>query len=93
MTSHSFPTRRSSDLLVEGLDNSSLDFRVLSFWNLQNLTGSTFGYHAGEPTAKRRTAYNAWKEKLRQGKILARTASGPGKAKAPSAKATDRAQP
>ena len=68
--------------LVEGLDNNSLDVRVLSFWNLQNLTGSTFGYHAGEPTAKRRTALNAWKEKLRQGKIVARSPVSPGKAKA-----------
>ena len=79
--------------LVEGLDNNSVDIRVLSFWNLQNITGSTHSYHAGEPTLARRTAVKAWKERLRQGKIVPRTASMAGKAKPPGAKATERVQP
>ncbi|MBI3839696.1 MAG: hypothetical protein HY288_17380 [Planctomycetia bacterium] len=79
--------------LVDGLDNSSLDVRVLSFWNLQNITGSTLGYHAGEPTLARRTALKAWKERLRQGKIVLRTASAAGKAKPSGPKAAEKVQP
>ena len=79
--------------LVEGLDNNSVDIRVLSFWNLQNITGSTLGYHAGEPTLARRTAVKAWKERLRQGKIVPRSTSIAGKVRQPGAKVPEKAQP
>ncbi len=75
--------------LVDGLDNSSLDIRVLSFWNLQNITGSKLNYLAGEPTAARRTAVKAWKDRLRQGKIVTKSASAAGKAKPAAAKAAE----
>jgi hypothetical protein len=79
--------------LVAGLDDSSVDVRVLSFWNLQNITGSKLNYSAGEPTAARRTAVKAWKERLRQGKIVPRTASTAGKAKPAGVKAAEKVQP
>ncbi len=69
--------------LVEGLDKESLDLRVLSFWNLQNIMGSgNHGYRPEDLAAKRRTPLNAWKEKLRQGKIVPRTATASPKSKA-----------
>ncbi len=69
--------------LVDGLDKESLDLRVLSFWNLQNITGpGNHGYRPEDLAAKRRTPLNAWKEKLRQGKIVPRTATASPKSKA-----------
>jgi hypothetical protein len=60
--------------LVEGLDNESLDYRVLAFWNLQDITGpATHGYHPSETTFKRRPAVKAWQNKLREGKIVPRS--------------------
>jgi hypothetical protein len=57
--------------LIAALDNDALDYRVMSFWNLQNITGAGHhGYRPEDPTNKRRTPYNAWKDRLRQGKIL-----------------------
>lgn len=57
--------------LVEYLNHDSLDFRVLSFWNLQNITGLTLFYRPESPPAKRRPQYLKWKERLKDGKILA----------------------
>jgi hypothetical protein len=70
--------------LVEAMDNESLDMRVMSFWNLLNITGpGTHGYRPEDKTAKlRQRGYNAWKEMARQGKILPQAASGKGKATA-----------
>jgi len=71
--------------LIAALDNDALDYRVLSFWNLQSITGSGHhGYRPEDPTNKRRTPYNAWKDKLRQGKILPAGATGKSKASAKS---------
>ena len=55
--------------LVGGLSHDSLDVRVLSFWNLQNITGMNQNYRPEHPPAKRRTAVQKWTEKLRDGKI------------------------
>lgn len=72
--------------LVDGLDKDSLDYRVMSFWNLQNIAGPAHhGYRPEDTASKRRTPYNAWKEKLRQGKIVPH-ASGTPKGKAAAAK-------
>lgn len=60
--------------LVEYLNHDSLDFRVLSFWNLQNITGLTLFYRPESPAAKRRPQYLKWKERLKDGKILAGSA-------------------
>ncbi len=76
--------------LVDALNHDSLDVRVLAFWNLQNITGlSNFGYYPGDLAKKRSSAVNAWREKLRQGKIMPRAASST-KPKA-AAKASEKA--
>ncbi len=56
--------------LVEYLNHDSLDYRVLAFWNLQNLTGLTLFYQPHLPLAKRRPQYLKWKERLKDGKLL-----------------------
>jgi hypothetical protein len=68
--------------LVEAMDNDAVDYRVMSFLTLQNITGAPHhGYRPEDPANKRRTSYNAWKEKLRQGKIVPQ-AAGSTKGKA-----------
>jgi hypothetical protein len=77
--------------LVDALSHDSLDVRVLAFWNLQNVTGlPNFYYYPGDLAKKRSSGVNAWREKLRQGKIMPRAAVAPPKPKAP-AKAAEKA--
>jgi hypothetical protein len=73
--------------LVEDLNSDSLDTRVLSFWNLNTLTGLSLFYRPEYPLVKRRPNYLKWKERLREGKVIA-AASKPatGSAKAETAK-------
>jgi hypothetical protein len=69
--------------LIEAMDSDSLDMRVMSFSNLVSIAGpGTHGYRPEDPAAKRQRAYNAWKEKARQGKIMPPSASGKSKAAA-----------
>jgi hypothetical protein len=76
--------------LVEALNHDGVDFRVLALWNLQNITGlPNYGYHPSDQAKARSTAVRTWKEKLRQGKIVPRTATAPAKAKS-STRGTDR---
>ncbi len=80
--------------LVEGLENDSLDYRVLAFWNLQNVTGlANFGYYPGDATGKRRQPLKKWQAQLREGKIVPKSAATPPKAKGPASKSTDRKAP
>ncbi len=68
--------------LVDAMDNDSVDCRVMSFLTLQNITGAPHhGYRPEDLANKRSRPYNAWKEKLRQGKIVPQ-ASGSSKGKA-----------
>jgi hypothetical protein len=68
--------------LVEAMDNDAVDYRVMSFLTLQSITGAPHhGYRPEDLANKRRTPYNAWKEKLRAGKIVPQ-AAGPTKGKA-----------
>ncbi len=63
--------------LVDALDNNALDYRVMAFWNLTNITGpGNHGYRPEDRAASRVRAYNAWKEKLRQGKIVPAGSTG-----------------
>jgi hypothetical protein len=71
--------------LIEALNHDSLDFRMLAFWNLQNVTGlPSFGYHPSDPAKARSSTVRGWKEKLRQGKIVPRAATAPAKSKTTS---------
>jgi hypothetical protein len=68
--------------LVEAMDNDAVDYRVMSFLTLQNITGAPHhGYRPEDLANKRSRPYNAWKEKLRQGKIVPQ-AAGSTKGKA-----------
>jgi hypothetical protein len=74
--------------LVDGLDRQdSLDFRVMSIWNLQNITGSgNLGYRPEDLAGKRNRPYNAWKERLRQRKIVPHAAGANPRGKAAATK-------
>ncbi len=60
--------------LVEYLDNDNLDFRVLAFTNLQEITGSTFDYRPETPAVSREGRVYRWQELLRKGLIVPRKA-------------------
>jgi len=74
--------------LVDGLNHDALDHRVLAFWTLQNITGlPNYGYYPSEMQKKRTAAVNTWKERLRQGKIVPKSAAKP---KATASRATEK---
>ena len=62
--------------LVEGLSHDSLDFRVVSIWALQQITGpANHGYYPENLAKGRTAAVNRWKELLRRGKIVPKSAN------------------
>ncbi|MEX0677989.1 MAG: hypothetical protein WD063_12985 [Pirellulales bacterium] len=65
--------------LVEALNSDALDFRVMSFLTLQDLTGATHGYRPDDQEIKRRTAYKSWKQRI--GKITPRSDRSPSKSR------------
>jgi hypothetical protein len=69
--------------LVEFLDHEQLDYRVLSFWNLQSISGKTLAYRPEYTAAKRRGAVQQWKDRLQDGKILLQGAGGTERAPMP----------
>jgi hypothetical protein len=56
--------------LVKYLDHEDLDFRVLAFWNLQHITGSTLYYRPEFTAAKRTPHVRAWQQKLASGQLI-----------------------
>ena len=58
--------------LVELLEHEVLAFRVLSFWNLRDITGSGLYYQAEVPPAKRQQAVLHWKQRCQAGEIRVR---------------------
>jgi hypothetical protein len=56
--------------LVDALNSESLDIRVLSFWNLQSITGVSLFYRPEYSEAKRRASLTKWRERLNDGKIV-----------------------
>jgi len=78
--------------LVDLLEHNDLVFRVMSFWNLQKITGKGFYYQPEAPKTKRDPAVKRWRDWLAQltaGKISLskETPGSPGK-EAPAAKET-----
>ena len=55
--------------LVEYLNYDSLPMRVLSFWNLKNITGLGLFYRPSDQPAKRQLSIRRWKERLDAGEI------------------------
>lgn len=57
--------------LVDGLSHDSLDFRVVTIWALQQITGpANHGYYPENLAKARTTSVKTWKELLRRGKIV-----------------------
>lgn len=66
--------------LVDFLEHKDLAFRVLSFWNLRNITGLGLFYQPEAPKIRRDPSVKKWRERLAAGTIL------PGKEPAGAAK-------
>ena len=66
--------------LVEFLDSDNMDLRVLSFYNLRQITGQPFYYRPEQSAANRLQSVRRFKELLKEGLIGPR---GPAAAKAP----------
>jgi hypothetical protein len=47
-----------------------LDFRVISYWTLCDVTGLTISYLPQDPEAKRRPNVQKWQAKLESGAIV-----------------------
>ena len=61
---------------------------MLAFWTLQNVTGlPNYGYYPSDLQKKRTAAVNTWKERLRQGKIVPKSAAKP---KATASRSTEK---
>ncbi len=56
--------------LVNDLDHSDLDFRVLAFWNLRHITGYSLYYRPETPAAQRKQSIKKWVQKLESGLIV-----------------------
>ena len=70
-----------ADLLLKGLDHKLLAVRVLSFWNLKQLTGLGLYYQPEATAAKRRQAVQKWTERLASGQIGGKSAAKNGAGK------------
>ena len=62
--------------LVDFLDSDSLDFRVLAFANLQEITNKTFSYRPEVPAASRAQPFRRWQEELKSGAIVPKEGAG-----------------
>jgi hypothetical protein len=56
--------------LVGLLDSEDLDFRVLSFWNLYRITGTSLFYRPEYVGAKRQQFVVKWRQKLDNGELV-----------------------
>ena len=59
--------------LVQLLDHEKLAFRVLSYWNLHDITGLKLYYQPEQTAAKRRRWVTAWKQRRDAGEIRIHT--------------------
>lgn len=78
----------AAPILVDDLDNEVLDFRVLSFYNLQKLVGKSFDYRPEATAANRAQPVRRWRDQLKEGLIIPK-GSVPGKGSITSAKASE----
>ncbi len=63
--------------LVEYLNHDDLDFRVLSFGNLQNITDLGLNYRPQDSQLQRKQSYERWKKKAEKGEIVPDSTAGP----------------
>ena len=59
--------------LVKALDDDTLAVRVLSFWNLKELTGLGLFYRPEQTAAKRQQPTRRWRQRLEAGEIRLKT--------------------
>jgi len=70
--------------LVSYLDNETLAYRVLAFYNLEKLSGGVkFSYRPYDSAPKRQAAVARWKERLQTGLLPRASDSGEKKSSAP----------
>ena len=55
--------------LVEFLSSEDLDLRVLSHWNLKNITGKGYTFQPNKSESKRRVSVKRWEALLKKGEI------------------------
>jgi hypothetical protein len=65
--------------LVKYLDSDDLDFRVLSFWNLRDITGIGLFYRPEYVAQKRQQPVQKWRQKLAAGEIVAARPAAEGR--------------
>jgi hypothetical protein len=64
-------TGGEAERLVGYLDHSELEFRVLSSWNLRDVTGvSNVFYRADSPPVSRKQYVRQWRQRLESGQIV-----------------------
>ena len=72
----------SAQDLVSALEHKSMDFRVLAWVNLKQITGMTLLYRPETTASRRRSSTQKWREKLEKGKITYKVAQAvPGVSK------------
>ena len=60
--------------MVKFLDDEDLPLRVLSFWNLKEITGMGLFYRPEQTVAKRQQPTQRWKQRLEAKEIRIKTA-------------------
>ncbi|HEY2880819.1 MAG TPA: hypothetical protein VGJ15_00245 [Pirellulales bacterium] len=68
--------------LVDYLDNDSLDFRLLAFTNLSDITNKTFLYRPEATAAVRSQSVRRWRDELKAGNIVPKEPAPPREAAA-----------
>lgn len=63
-------TSGSAKILVESLEHSELDMRVLAFENLRRITGATFQYRPEKKLDLNKKPIARWRERLKEGGIV-----------------------
>ena len=58
-----------ADNLVRALEDRSLAVRVLSIWNLHDITRASHGYQPEQPAAKRLPSVRRWNQWLKEQKL------------------------
>ncbi len=83
----------SDRTLVAGLDDDLLAMRVLSYWNLRDITGQGAAYQPEQPAARRAQAVRRWRQRLEAKEIRYADEPKAGERKAPEKKLPEKKGP
>ncbi len=64
--------------LVKFLENDNLALRVLSFWNLKDITGKSLSYQPEQTQTRRQQSVQVWKQRLKANEIRFKSAEEKG---------------